>query len=59
MGVAMDIVAVIAQVDPGEMFGWVQAILEQLGVWYYIQMAVVVMIVLAVTGAFLRFFGRG
>lgn len=55
----MDTLALISQtIDPGELFGWVQTVLEQLGIWGYIQMFVTMMVVLAAVSAFLKFVGR-
>lgn len=61
MGFPMDqVVMTILQEapDPGQMFGWVQAVFEALGVWTYIQMFVTLSIVLAGVSAFMRFTGK-
>lgn len=45
------------QVDNvGELFGWVQAILQSLGVWTTISYAIQGVILIAVTTAVFRFF---
>lgn len=45
----------LGQADPSAAFGWVQTLFEQLGVWDDIAGAIAAIIVLAVSGAVLRF----
>lgn len=52
------VMTVFQTIDPGELFGWVQTVLENLGIWTYIQMFVTLMVVLAAVRAFMTFVGR-
>jgi hypothetical protein len=47
-----------ADPDPGILFGWVQAIFEQLGIWGYLQMFVTLMVVLAAVRLFMKYVGN-
>lgn len=42
--------------DVGELFGWAQAFLEQLGVWSTLQMGIQAIIIVSVTAALFRYF---
>lgn len=46
------------QTDPGELFGWVESVFVQLGVWNYIQMFVALAIILGGVKVFQRIFDR-
>lgn len=42
----MGILAIVTQADPGELFGWVEAVFVQLGVWTYIQAIVALSVII-------------
>lgn len=49
---------VAMQTDPGELFGWIESVFVQLGVWSYIQMFVALSIIIGGVRVFQRIFDR-
>lgn len=46
------------QADPGELFGWVESVLTQLGVWNYLQMFLALAIIIGGVKVMQRIFDR-
>lgn len=54
----MGVFLVVGQTDPGQLFGWVESVMTQLGVWGYMQAFLALAIIIGGVKVMQRIFDR-